>query len=187
MRRTGGPPRRAEQDVHSVLGSMPASRSPPARPAFGRVLLAPSNRQENRDSKRLRDLPGVTWLTSGLVRPTPGSGIIPGSYEGRKGRVQGGRKGGGHPPQTSKQLLAVTLQGGGVGLGWLSESVLLPPPHRGRALTMRGSHRPLPGEAGSLPLQRIIPHYTEIFSLIEADRSFRAVMYSGFKRVVSSA
>lgn len=81
----------------------------------------------------------------------------------------------------------MTLQGGGVGLGWLSESVLLPPPHRGRALTMRGSHRPLPGEAGSLPLQRIIPHYTEIFSLIEADRSFRAVMYSGFKRVVSSA
>lgn len=47
--------------------------------------------------------------------------------------------------------------------------------------------RPLPGEAGSLPFQRIIPHYTEIFSLIEADRSFRAVMYSGFKRLVSSA
>lgn len=29
--------------------------------------------------------------------------------------------------------------------------------------------------AGSLPFQRIIPRYTEIFSLIEADRSFRAV------------
>ena len=53
---------------------------------------------------------------------------------------------------------------------------------------MRGSHRaPLPGEAGSLPFQRIIPYYPEIFSLIEADRSFRAVMYSSFQRLVSLA
>lgn len=79
-------------------------------------------------------------------------------------------------------------RGCGMGAAFLAGPVLSSPHHRGRALTMRGSHRtPLPGEASSLPFQRIIPYYPGIFSLIEADRSFRAVMYSGFQRLVSSA
>lgn len=86
------------------------------------------------------------------------------------------------------QLLTVTFQGGGVGWGvaFLVGPVLPSPPWESPHDKGFPPY-PLPGGAGSLPFQRIIPHYTEIFSLIEADRSFRAVMYSSFKRLVSSA
>ena len=94
------------------------------------------------------------------------------------------------PAASITQLVTVTFRGGGVGWGggfpsWSCSS--LPPPPWKSPHDERFPPCPLSGEAGSLSFQRIIPHYTEIFSLIEADRSFRAVMHSGFKHLVSSA
>lgn len=82
--------------------------------------------------------------------------------------------------------------GRGCGMGggfpsWACSFLPPPPPPWASPHDERFPPRPLPGEAGSLPFQRIIPYYPEIFSLIEADRSFRAVMYSSFQRLVSSA
>ena len=66
-----------------------------------------------------------------------------------------------------------------MGVAFPGGPVVPPPPWE--ALTVRGScPAPLLRKAGSLPFQRTIPHYTDIFSLIEADGSLGPVMYSGF-------
>lgn len=93
-------------------------------------------------------------------------------------------------PATSHKAGNVAAGNDFLGGGWGGSGWSCPLHHLLWESTSREMlHGPSPKrqEAGTLPIRRIIPHYTEIFSLIEADRSFRAVMYSSFKRLVSSA
>lgn len=124
--------------------------------AFRWVLLATAKRQGNIGSERLRDWPRVTCSHRGTARPRPRVWHLYRLLHGGEGESGGGGRLA--PATTIKQLLTVTVRGGGVG-GLLSESVLffpppvgepsrcevpaLPPPWRGRQLAFSEDDPPL--------------------------------------------
>lgn len=161
--------------VPSVLCLAPASH---LLPAWSVSVIRSINREQ-----RLKEAPGhqrqcqaSTLVCCPLRLPREEAKGEPGREEGRL------------VPDTSHWTGKGAAAGdfpGGMGGGF--RLILSPvPPTVGEPSHVRPQW-PLPQEAGTLPIRRIIPHYTEIFSLIEADRSSRAVMYSSFKRLVSSA